>query len=78
MSGEQIEKLVSGNTTCGEHESKRFTSYSCNRPDGTFGGHNSEPGPSMGTWRVSGINMCRHPFFVSFLLFFGALIPPYF
>jgi hypothetical protein len=61
MTGEQIEKLVSGNTTYGKHESKGFTSYSYNRPDGTFVGMNSKDGPRKGTWRVSGNKMCRHP-----------------
>ena len=61
MSGEQIEKLVSGNTTYGKHEFKGFTSYSYNRPDGTFVGRNSESGPRKGTWRVDGNKMCRHP-----------------
>ena len=61
MTSEEIEKLISGNTTYGKHEFKGFTSYSYNRQDGTFVGMNSKDGPRKGTWRVKGNKMCRHP-----------------
>lgn len=60
MTSEEIEKLISGNTTYGKHESKGFTSYSYNRPDGTAVGYNSRDGATKGTWRVKGNMICRH------------------
>ncbi len=60
MTGEQIEKLISGNTTYGKHQFKGFTSYSYNREDGTSVGWNSKRGATKGTWRVKGNKICRH------------------
>ncbi len=60
MTSEQLEKLISGNTTYGKHETKGFTSYSYNRPDGTAVGHNSRDGETKGTWRVKNNMICRH------------------
>jgi hypothetical protein len=59
MTGEQIQKLISGNTTYGKHELKGFTSYSYNREDGTSVGWNSDSGAIRGTWRVQGNKICR-------------------
>ena len=60
MTGAEIEKLISGNTTYGKHETKGFTSYSFNRPDGTAVGRNTRDGETKGTWRVKGNKICRH------------------
>lgn len=60
LTGDQIEALISGNTTYGKHEKKDFNAYSYNRPDGTFVGWSSKWGPTKGTWRVKGNRICRH------------------
>lgn len=59
MTGPEIEKLISGNTTYGKHETKGFTSFSYNRPDGTAVGRNTKDGDTSGTWRVKGDMICR-------------------
>ncbi|MCB1725044.1 MAG: hypothetical protein KDJ39_15265 [Gammaproteobacteria bacterium] len=59
MTGAEIEQLVSGNTTYGKHETKGFTSYSYNRPDGTAVGRNTRDGDTTGTWRVKDDMICR-------------------
>lgn len=60
MTGEEIEKLIKGNTTYGKHQFKGFTSYSYNREDGTYVGSNSKRGATKGTWRVKRNKVCRH------------------
>lgn len=61
MSGEQINTMMSGNTTYGKHTRKDKRGHSFRSADGTFVGWNNVDGQRSGTWRVQGNQYCRTP-----------------
>jgi hypothetical protein len=61
MSGEQINTMMSGNTTYGKHTRKNKHGHSFKHADGAFVGWNNEDGKRTGTWRTQGNKYCRTP-----------------
>jgi len=59
MTGDQIEALISGNTTYGEHAWKDQHGYAYRRPDGTYLSQNYPGGRITGTWIIKGDIYCE-------------------
>jgi hypothetical protein len=59
MLGDQIEALISGNTTYGEHAWKDQHGYAYRRSDGTYVSQNYPGGRITGTWIIKGDIYCE-------------------
>jgi len=59
MTGDQIEALIRGNTTYGEHAWKDQHGYAYRRPGGTYVSQNYPGGRITGTWTIKGDIYCE-------------------
>jgi hypothetical protein len=59
MTGDQIEALISGNTTYGGHAWKDQHGYAYRRPDGTYVSQDIPGGRIRGTWIIKGDVYCE-------------------